>query len=138
MHINNVVKLDRYEFNRCLSLPFPFRIFFITSCFHKSPETGMADDLDYSVICHTTKGDYLITHEKIFQVTQWTTLVPHICFNPSDGIKIGPFKHAFKSGNPNFNYEWYGMEGNILVGIKMLFAFGIDVSTGKLLWKQQL
>jgi hypothetical protein len=30
------------------------------------------------------------------------------------------------------------MEENVLVGIKMLFAFGIDVSTGKLLWKQQL
>ena len=45
---------------------------------------------------------------------------------------------VFKSGNPQFRYEWYGVEGNVLVGIKMLFAFGIDINTGKLLWKVQL
>ena len=68
----------------------------------------------------------------------WTTLVPQIYFDPSKGIKRNSMADMFKSGNPQFRYEWYGVEGNVLVGIKMLFAFGIDINTGKLLWKVQL
>ncbi|MBS1910693.1 MAG: hypothetical protein JST22_01780 [Bacteroidetes bacterium] len=71
-------------------------------------------------------------------VTDWTTLVPQIYANPSKGIKVDPLAETFKSGDPDFDYEWYGVEGNVLVGVKMLFAFALDIRTGKLLWKQQL
>ncbi|HMC99657.1 MAG TPA: hypothetical protein VKH37_05875 [Ferruginibacter sp.] len=69
---------------------------------------------------------------------QWTTVIPDIYFEPSKGIKRNPRSEVFKSGNPKFDFEWFGIEGNVLVGIKMLFAFGIDTNTGKLLWKTQL
>lgn len=69
---------------------------------------------------------------------QWTTLVPQIYFDTQKGIKKDPMSDVFKAGDPQFRFEWYGLEDNILVGIKMLFAFAIDVQTGKLLWKQQL
>ncbi|MDB5033775.1 MAG: hypothetical protein JWQ98_1016 [Chlorobi bacterium] len=71
-------------------------------------------------------------------VTLWTTRVPNIFFDPSKGIRKNSLGDVFKSGNPHFDYEWYGVEGNVLVGIKMLFAFGIDILTGKLLWREQL
>jgi hypothetical protein len=71
-------------------------------------------------------------------IIQWTTLVPQIYFDPSKGIKRDRMAEVFKSGNPEFGYEWYGLEGKVLVGIKMLFSFGIDINTGKLLWKEQL
>ncbi len=77
-----------------------------------------------------------IAHDSSFP--KWTTLVPQIYFNPSKGIKRNSMAEVFKSGSPEFDYEWYGVEGNVFVGIKMLFAFGIDINTGKLLWKQQL
>jgi hypothetical protein len=70
--------------------------------------------------------------------TEWTTLVPGIYFDPSKGIAKNPMKDVFKAGKPEFDYEWYGMQGDVLSGIKMLFSFGIDTHTGKLLWKQQL
>lgn len=70
--------------------------------------------------------------------TEWTTLIPGIYFNPSKGIKKNPMKDVFRAGNPEFDYEWYGLQGNVLTGINMLFAFGLDTQTGKLLWKQQL
>ena len=71
-------------------------------------------------------------------VTLWTTAVPQIYFDPSKAIKKGGMSNVFKSGNPDFDYESYSIEGNVLTGIKMLFAFGIDINTGKLLWKEQL
>ena len=71
-------------------------------------------------------------------ILQWTTMVPQIYFDPSKGIKSNRMAEVFKSGNPQFRYDWYGIEGNVLVAIKMLFAFGIDITTGKLLWKIQL
>ena len=64
--------------------------------------------------------------------------VPQIYFDPSKGIKSNRMAGVFKSGNPQFRYDWYGIEGNVLVATKMLFAFGIDITTGKLLWKIQL
>lgn len=70
--------------------------------------------------------------------TQWTCHIPQIYFDPSKGIKKNSMADVFKAGNPEFRYEWYGIEGNVLVGVKMLFAFGIDINTGKLLWKVQL
>jgi hypothetical protein len=69
---------------------------------------------------------------------QWTTLVPKIYFDTQKGIKKDPMSGVFKAGDPQFGFEWYGIEENILVGIKMLFAFAIDAQTGKLLWKRQL
>ena len=71
-------------------------------------------------------------------ILQWTTIVPHIYFDPSKGIKRDRMAEVFKSGNPQFRYEWYGVEGNMLVGIKMLFAFGIDIRTGRVVWEEQL
>lgn len=68
----------------------------------------------------------------------WTTLIPGIYFSPSKGIKKNPMKDVFKAGNPRFDYQWFGSQGNVLAGITMLFAFAIDSNTGKLLWKQQL
>jgi hypothetical protein len=70
--------------------------------------------------------------------TEWTTLVTGIYFNPTKGIKKNPMKEVFKAGNPKFDYQWFGLQGDVLAGINMLFAFGIDTHTGKLLWKQQL
>src|SRR5205823_1420089 len=69
--------------------------------------------------------------------TQWTILVP-LYFDPSKGIKRNSMSDVFKAGNPQFRYEWYGLEGNVLVGVKMLFAFAIDDRSGKLMWKVQL
>ena len=89
----------------------------------------------------TDTGSTLISKVSIKEnkaVTLWTSMIPQIYFNPSKGIKRNSMADVFKSGNPQFSYEWYGVEGNVLVGIKMLFAFGIDTNTGKLLWKQQL
>ena len=68
--------------------------------------------------------------------TVWTTLVPQIYFDPAKGIKRDALGDVFRSGSPEFRYEWYATQGNILCGIKMLFAFAIDVQTGKLLWKK--
>ena len=105
----------------------------------------MGCDSNYIYIVHannlTDTSSILITRTMVKGETshpQWTTLVPQIYFDPSKGIKRNSMSEVFKSGNPEFRYEWYGIEGNVLVGIKMLFAFGIDVNTGKLLWKQQL
>src|SRR5882757_1655684 len=44
-------------------------VFLLSSCFHKSTKTGTADDIEQSFVCHTPKGDYLVTHESIFQAT---------------------------------------------------------------------
>src|ERR1700712_5177050 len=44
-----------------------------SSCFHKSTSTGSADDIEQSFVCHTAKGDYLVTHESIFQATSKST-----------------------------------------------------------------
>jgi len=88
-------------------------------------------DTSSLLITKTTIGDNA-------SVPQWTTTIPGIYFDPSKGIKRNASAEVFKSGNPQFRYEWYGIEGGVLVGIKMLFAFGINIKTGKLLWKQQL
>lgn len=69
---------------------------------------------------------------------QWTTSIPQIYFDPSKGIKRNPRSDVFKAGNPQFRYEWFGLEGNVLTGVRMLHAFAIDVTTGKLMWIQQL
>ncbi len=90
---------------------------------------NLADTSSLLISKINTKGNKFIT--------QWTTLVPKIYFNPSDGIKKDDFG-TLKAGNPKFRYEWYGKEGNVFIGIKMLFAFALDDSTGKMLWKQQL
>jgi len=102
-------------------------------------------DSNYIYILHannlTDTSSILITRVEVKDDVShplWTTMVPQIYFDPSKGIKRNRMSEVFKSGNPQFRYEWYGVEGTVLVGIKMLFAFGIDVNTGKLLWKQQL
>jgi|GEM_PF-6850307 len=105
----------------------------------------LGGDSNYIYIIHannlTDTSSVLITRTDLkdgVSHPQWTTLVPQIYFDPSKGIKRNSMKEVFKAGNPEFDYEWYGVEGNVFVGVKMLFAFGIDVNTGKLLWKQQL
>ena len=105
----------------------------------------LGGDSNYIYIIHannlTDTSSVLITKTALKDNVSnplWTTLVPQIYFDPSKGIKRNRMSEVFKSGNPQFSYEWYGVEGNVFVGIKMLFAFGIDVTTGKLLWKQQL
>jgi hypothetical protein len=105
----------------------------------------LGGDSNYIYIIHannlTDTSSVLITKTSVkgdASHPQWTTLVPQIYFDPSKGIKRNRMSEVFKSGNPQFSYEWFGIEGNVFVGIKMLFAFGIDVNTGKLLWKQQL
>lgn len=69
---------------------------------------------------------------------QWTTMIPGIYFDPSKGISRNPRSDVFKAGNPQFRYEWFGLEGKILTGIRMLHAFGIDDTNGKVLWVRQL
>ncbi len=112
---------------------------------HQLDNIVLGGDSNYIYILHannlTDTSSILITRTAIKgneSHPQWTTLVPQIYFDPSKGIKRNRMAEVFKSGNPQFRYEWYGVEGNVFVGIKMLFAFGIDVNTGKLLWKQQL
>ncbi len=68
----------------------------------------------------------------------WATLVLQIYFDPGKRIKADPLGDVFKSGSPEFRYDWYGIEDNVLCGIKMLFAFAIDAQTGILLWQKQL
>lgn len=43
--------------------------FYLCSCFHKNTTTGTADDIKHSFSIHVAKGDYLLTHEEIFQAT---------------------------------------------------------------------
>lgn len=69
---------------------------------------------------------------------EWTTRVSGIYFDPDKGILSNPMKDVFKFGNPEFRFEQYGLSGNMLCGIKMLFAFGIDTRNGKLMWKEKL
>src|SRR4249920_1054236 len=38
----------------------------LSGCFHKSDKTGEADDVSDFLLCRTSKGDYLVTHEEIF------------------------------------------------------------------------
>src|SRR5436309_1564298 len=44
-----------------------------SSCFSKSNKTGSADDVVHSFTCHTSKGDFLVTHEEIFHATSKST-----------------------------------------------------------------
>ena len=44
-------------------------LFALVACFHKSTTTGASDDIKHSFTVHTANGDYLITHEEIFQAT---------------------------------------------------------------------
>jgi hypothetical protein len=70
--------------------------------------------------------------------TQWTTPISGVYAEPSKAIKSGGIASVFSAGNPEFDYEWYGIEGKTLVGIRMLTAFAIDVPSGRLLWKERL
>lgn len=68
----------------------------------------------------------------------WTVLLPRIFYHPSKAIQTGSFKKVFSSGNPRWDYEWYGIAGNTLVGIKMLHSFGINTETGEVKWIRRL
>lgn len=68
----------------------------------------------------------------------WTVLLPRIFYHPSKAIQTGDFKKVFSSGNPQWNYEWYGIAGNTLVGVKMLHSFGINTETGEVKWIRRL
>lgn len=70
--------------------------------------------------------------------TEWTTLVPGIYFDPDKGIRSNPMTEVFKSGDPQFRFEQYALQAGVLCCVKMLFAFGLDANTGKLLWKEKL
>lgn len=44
-------------------------LFLTGGCFHKSNETGEADDVSHSLLYRAGDGNYLLTHEEIFHAT---------------------------------------------------------------------
>lgn len=70
--------------------------------------------------------------------TVWSTVMPGLFYDPSKGIKRDYAKESYKAGNPVYAKEYYALAGKVIVGIKMLRAFGLDMDTGKVLWNIQL
>lgn len=68
--------------------------------------------------------------------TEWTVTVPGIYFYISRMSGQPLLKKQVGSGDPSF--QWYGINGNVLTGIRMLHIFGIELTTGKLMYIRRL
>lgn len=69
---------------------------------------------------------------------KWSSTVGGIYYNYRAAIKTNPKAMVFSSGNPDYDYEWFGLTKGVLVGVRMLYMFGLDANSGKLLWKVKI
>lgn len=65
---------------------------------------------------------------------RWTLKLEDIFYDASAAKETDAFKRVFSKGDPEFGFQFFTLEDDLLVGIYMLRTFAVDVNTGKLKW----
>ncbi|MFI5452275.1 hypothetical protein ACHMWN_08970 [Pedobacter sp. UC225_61] len=89
--------------------------------------TDLQDTASIHLSAHHVVGN---SYEK-----KWGSTIGGIYYNYAAALRANPKAMVFSSGNPDYDYEWFGVTNGVLVGVRMLYMFGLDTNSGKLLWK---
>jgi hypothetical protein len=68
----------------------------------------------------------------------WTVKLPNFYRDPQKANNKGAFETVFSDGNPNFRYQWFGIEDGKLFMISQLQLICVDVQSGKTIWEHPL
>lgn len=68
----------------------------------------------------------------------WTLRLDEIFYNAADAKETDAFKRVYSKGDPEFTFQYFTLEDDLLVGIYMLRAFAVDVNTGRLRWSREM
>ncbi len=68
----------------------------------------------------------------------WDTKLPGVYFDLYKAREKGAFETVFSKGNPVYNYNWSGIINNQLILVTQLKLISIDLTTGKIIWVNDL